>query len=72
MLLETYRVKCLESQAAHKYAVVLCCSCREFVLETQRRKSSHLLENIHHKSTFLSELATLSDELKVKNKEENK
>jgi hypothetical protein len=35
-------------------------------------KSSHFLENIHHISTFISELTTLSDELKEKNKEENK
>ena len=43
-----------------------------FLLWAQHRKSSNILENIHHKSTFISELTTLSNEIKEKNKEENK
>jgi hypothetical protein len=72
MLLETFRDKCLESQAVHKYSVVMGCACRGFALGPQRGKSLNMLENIHHKSTFVSELTTLSNELKEKNKEENK
>jgi hypothetical protein len=37
-----------------------------------RNQKHQMLENIHHKSTSVSELTTLSNELKEKNKEENK